>query len=237
MKVIRANCRAQFTANDFEFIVSVLGRAANQQVALVELLSDEACRDAVLDDPKIHQTLIEDCRSLKISPHLYFYVLVRQAFLRVGIQDRDVADYVAEVLCAFSDPEAIRVMVPHRKEPLNYFFEMLEALQYADGRTEFCLRVHMGNHSLFLTGLFAERIRHRAERKGFPGMSYYEQWGRSSFEVASGSRLAREYAVDEILPAVASRFSLIRSGLNDLSSRILFLGDGDTESRFAGHFA
>lgn len=225
MKIIRANCRAQFTAADFEFITSILARTEVQQGALNRLLSDEETRDVLLDNPRIHQILLEDCRSLKVSAHFFFYVLVRQTFLRIGIQDRDTADYVAEVLCEFSDPTATGVRLSNRKEPLTYFFEMVEALQGADKRTEFCLRAHMGNHSLFLTGLFAERIRSRAEKRGFPGMSYYETLGRSSFAMASGNRLAREYEVDGVMSSVATRFPLIRAGLNDIASRLLFLGE------------
>jgi hypothetical protein len=41
--------------------------------------------------------------------------------------------------------------------------------------------MHIGNYSLFLTGVFPERIRARAEQRGFPDLRYYESLGRSQY--------------------------------------------------------
>ena len=60
--------------------------------------------------------------------------------------------------------------LPGQTNPLDYFFEMLTALEKADDRTRFFIRVHMGNHSLFLAGVFPDRIRFRAEARGFPDL-------------------------------------------------------------------
>ena len=38
--MIQANCRARFTAADFQFIVRTLARSPHDQVSLVDLLSD-----------------------------------------------------------------------------------------------------------------------------------------------------------------------------------------------------
>jgi len=56
---------------------------------------------------------------------------------RSDIRDRAVADYVAEVLAEFSRVERVRCVVPGQSAPLEYFFEMLAALQMADDRTSF----------------------------------------------------------------------------------------------------
>src|SRR5437660_1073964 len=50
--MIRANCRARFTAADFDFIVRTLARSQTDQVSLVDLLSDVETRDSILDDPR-----------------------------------------------------------------------------------------------------------------------------------------------------------------------------------------
>src|SRR5436190_1714955 len=44
--MIRANCRARFTAADFDFIVRTLARSLTDQVSLVDLLSDLDSRDS-----------------------------------------------------------------------------------------------------------------------------------------------------------------------------------------------
>lgn len=225
MKLIQPNCRVQFAAEDIEFIVSVLGRKLGDAECLVRLLADEESRDQILDDAMLLQALLERRGCLRVSTHFYFYVLVRHVFLRAGLEDRAVADYVAEVLAAFSHAERARCVVPGQANSLDYFFELLAALQTADERTRFHLRMHIGNYSLFLTGVFPERIRARAEQRGFPDLRYYESLGRSQYRVASDHRLAQRYQLTDILGTLSERFQTTRRALNDVSDRLFSLGD------------
>src|SRR5229473_3238132 len=177
MKLIQPNCRVQFAAEDIEFIVSVLGRKLGAAECLIKLLADEESRDLILDDEALLHALLERRGCLRVTSRFYFYILVRNVFRRSDIQDRAVADYVAEVLAEFSRSERAQCVVPGQASPLDYFFEMLAALNAADDRTRFLIRVHIGNHSLFLSGVFPERIRCRAETRGFPDLKYYEGLG------------------------------------------------------------
>ena len=161
----------------------------------MKLLADEEARDLILDDEALLHALLERLGCLRVSSRFYFYILVRQVLRRSDIQDRAVADYVAEVLAEFSRAERARCVVPGQATPLDYFFEMLAALQTADDHTSFFIRVHIGNHSLFLAGVFPDRIRFRAEARGSPDLRYYEGLGRTQYRVASDHRLARRYEV------------------------------------------
>src|SRR4029077_18975140 len=145
-----------------------------------------------------------------VSTRFYFYILVRHVLRRSDIQDRAVADYVAEVLSEFGRSERTRYVVPGQSNPLDYFFEMLTALRTADDRTSFYIRVHMGNYSLFLSGVFPERIRFRAEARGFPDLRYYEEVGRTQYRVASDHRLAHRYELNNILNTLSERFKATR---------------------------
>lgn len=225
MKLIQPNCRVQFAAEDVEFVVSMLGSKLGDTECLVRLLADEESRDQILDDPMLLQALLERRGCLRVSTHFYFYVLVRHVFLRAGLQDRGVADYVAEMLATFSCAERARCVVPGQTNSLDYFFEMLAALQTADDRTSFHLRLHIGNYSLFLAGVFPERIRARAEQRGFPDLRYYESLGRAQYRAASDHRLAQRYQLTDILGTLSERFQTTRRALNDVSDRLFSLGD------------
>jgi hypothetical protein len=227
MKVIQPNCRVQFAAQDIDFILSVLGGKIGTAECLVKLLADEDSRDLILDDEALFHALLERRGCLRVTSRFYFYILVRQVFRRSGIEDRAVADYVAEVLAEFASAERARCVVPGQATPLDYFFEMLAALKTADDRTSFFLRVHIGNYSLFLSGVFPERIRFRAEGRGFPDMKYYEGLGRTQYRVASDHRLARRYELAPILSTLAERFGTTRLALNDIAERLFSLGDGN----------
>jgi len=235
MKMIQPNCRVQFAAEDVEFILAVLGRRQSDAECLVQLLADEDSRDAILDDEALLHALLERRGCLRVSTHFYFYILVRHVLKRAGLQDRAVADYVAEMLAEFSRAERARCVVPGQARPLDYFFEMLAALQHADDRTSFQIRAHIGNYSLFLSGVFPERIRERAERRGFPDLKYFEAMGRTQFRAASDHRLAQRYELAGIFSTLAERFGTTRLALNDIADRLFSLGEktGDLDKLLA----
>lgn len=227
MKVIQPNCRAQFAAEDIEFILSVLGAKIGTAECLIKLLSDEESRDLILDDEALLHALLERRGCLRVSTRFYFYILVRQVFRRADLQDRTVADYVAEVLTAFARSERTQWAGPGSPISMDYFFEMLAALRQADDRTSFFIRVHIGNYSLFLSGVFPERIRFRAEARGFPGLSYYEGLGRTQYRVASDHRLAHQYDLANVFNTLSERFGATRLALNDIAERLFSLGDSN----------
>ena len=220
MKMIQPNCRARFAAEDIEFILSVLGKKIGTSECLVKLLSDEESRDVILDDEVLVHALLERGGCLRVSSRFYFYILVRHVFRRAEIQNRSVADYVAEVLAEFASAERARCILPGQANPLDYFFEMLSALQTADDRTSFYIRAHIGNYSLFLSGVFPDRIRFRSEARGFPDLTYYEGLGRTNFGVASDHRLAQRYELTEIYSTLSERFETTRLALNDIADRL-----------------
>lgn len=225
--MIKPNCRIQFTAEDVDFVLRVLGGKVQDIDCLVKLLADEDTRDLVLDDEALFHALLESRGCLRVSTHFYFYILVRQVFQRSGLTDRRVADYVAAMLSELVRAEQGKCQVPGREQPLEYFFEMLAALQTADDQTSFQMRVHVGNYSLFLSGVFPERIRTRAERRGFPDLKYYETLGRTQFRVASDHRLAQRYELADILNTLSERFETSRQALNDMSERLLVMTGAD----------
>lgn len=231
MKVIQPNCRVQFTAQDIDFILEVLRAKVDSSECLVRLLADEATRDLILDDETLLRAVLERPACLRISTHFYFYILVRQVFRRSGIAERAVADYVAEVLTEYSRFENSQCRVQGQPLPMEYFFEMLAALQTADDTTRFHIRAHIGNHSLFISGIFPDRIRVRSERRGFPDLSYYEELGRSSYRAASDHRLARKYDLEQIFDILSQKFQATRLALNEVGERLMTVGETDRPIR------
>jgi hypothetical protein len=227
VQVIQPNCRVQFTAKDVDFVLEILGPKRGNAACLVQLLADEDSRDLILDDEMLFRALLERRGCLQVSCRFYFYVLVRHVFKRSDLGDRAVADYVAEVLAAFSESARSECVLPGQTNPLDYFFEMVAALQKADDRTGFLLRAHIGNYSLFLSGVFPGHIRFRAESRGFPDLKYYEELGRTQYRIAGEHRLARRYQLESILTTLSERFDTTRRALNDMADRLLFVGDGD----------
>jgi len=220
--MIKANCRERFTAADFDFVVQTLSRSKGDSVTLVDLLTDDAARDAVLDSPRLVESLFADGAPLTISPQLYFYILLRHVLKETALADRDVSDYLASLLETFSQTARMRSPADGHTSPIQYVSDMLIALRTASPAQSFLIRAHVGNYSLFITGIFHETVQRRSQR-GAPDLGYYEDLGRSNFHLAAGHQVARTCALSEVFEKLAASFREIRLALNHLSDSLIHL--------------
>jgi len=222
--MIRANCRARFVAADFDFIVRTLARSQTDAVSLVDLLSDAETRDSVLDHPRLVEAILSNADHLHISSQFYFYVLARHVLQQAGIFDRRLCDYVASLLETFS--RANRLQSPARidSDAHEYISDMLIALTRATPEQAFLLRAHVGNYSLFISGIFHENTQRRSLR-GAPDIGFYEQVGRTNYQLVASHATARRCELDDVFAELADRFHDVRLALNELSDRLINLDE------------
>ncbi len=224
-RVVQPNCRIRISTTDLLFLMQCIDRAREHEEALDKLISDPFFIDEMLDSREVFDALLEDPSLIAVSPPLYFYVLVRHALLEAGLDDRELADYVGALLAEFSITMRMRGTHDNTSPQLDYIVDMLAALHDANEETRFSLRAHIGNYSLFLAGIFPDRIRSRASRKGAPSMDYYEGMGRMSYREAGNHPCARRYRLETTLHQLSDAFPVAREALNDLSSRLVFMDD------------
>src|SRR5882724_8627324 len=165
--MVSANCRARFTAADFDFIVRTLARSQSDQVSLVDLLSDVDTRDSILDHPRLVDAILNNAGHLRISSQFYFYVLARHVLQQAGIGDRKLSDYIGSLLETFSRANQLQSPDKIDNHVHEYISDMLIALQRATPEQTFLLRAHVGNYSLFISGIFHENA-HRRSLRGAP---------------------------------------------------------------------
>src|SRR5438067_2259101 len=223
--MIRANCRDRFTAEDFHFIVKTLGKSRSDAVSLSALLSDTDTRDSILDhELLVHAILSHDnCAHLRISPQLYFYILIRHVLKQTC--DRRQCDYLASLLETFSRTARMKSPANGDGAPLQYLSDMLLALRNASPVQTFLIRAHVGNYSLFLSGIFHENVQRRSQQRGAPDFSFYEDVGRMNYKVVAGHEVARTADLSDIYASLAERFHEIRVALNRLSDELLNIDD------------
>jgi hypothetical protein len=222
--MVRANCRERFTATDFHFVVRTLARSPTDQVSLVDLLSDAATRDSVLDHPRLVDAILSNPGQLEISSQFYFYVLARHVFQQAGIGDRKLCDYVASLLEVFSRASLLRSPHPSAGSVTQYISDMLIALQRATPEQAFLLRAYVGNYSLFVSGIFRENMQRRSLRGG-PDVKFFEQIGRTNYQLVASHATARRCELDDVFEELADRFRDVRLALNQLSDQLLNLDD------------
>jgi hypothetical protein len=98
------------------------------------------------------------------------------------------------------------------------------ALRNASPVQTFLIRAHVGNYSLFLSGIFPGTVQARSER-GAPAFSYYEDMGAMNYKVVAGHAYARAADLGEIYSALAEQFHSVRLALNRLSDSLLNIDD------------
>lgn len=214
------SARAGITPADVAFVESTLA-AEGESAALARLWNDPDAVTALLDLKEIHRALLESPVALPVSPSLYFYVLVRHAFVAGGIDHAGLADYVAGVLVEKLDARH------HSSRPgsmpgwVTHAVDFVSVIQSAHGLLRFQLEVAAGDQFLVLTGIFADFLNHRAERSGAPAAEFYENFARQSYRNAA-HRPGIPADTRELLYLLAETFPLARASLNRMTDRCLF---------------
>src|SRR2546422_8099927 len=158
------------------------------------------------------------------SPALFAYVAVRHTLRAAGIDDRELADYLAALLLEFGDHDRHIRLGTTDDQTYRYLVDVVAELADLDGAGEraFLLQTHLGNYSLWLAGLFPDYVAARRTRAGGPDLPYYDELGRHGYDLASRHRLARDFGMTAIFRAAPDRFPALRAAFNRLSDRLFF---------------
>ena len=219
--MILPNVRASFGRAEAGTILGLLaGDDGAARDSLADRLRDEGF-DGILDDPRTLNAVLTARNHAR--PPLVFYLLVRHALLEGGIDDRTLADYIAAVLLEFARGDRAYRLDEGETEQLAYLVDMASAIQDTDdGRRKFLLRAHLGNFALWLSGIFPDYITARVERRGAPGLSYYEAMGAAGYRMAADSPIASQHGLDRLYVTAAEVFPDLRVALNRVADRYLF---------------
>ncbi len=208
-----------------DFYTTVLAKSQRDAVSLVTLLSDVEERDAILDHDLIYNSVVDQTGCLQVSAAFYFYILTRRVLRRVSLDERALTDYVAAVLLAFSHINQLQS--PGEATPTSrsftYVSDMMVRLNNCPPEQAYLLRAHMANYTLFLSGMFVERVNAHAERRGAPGISFYEAVGQSSFLSVAKHPQAKRTEHQAIFEQLGTEFRRVRLALNNLAETLFHL--------------
>jgi hypothetical protein len=160
---------------------------------------------------------------LDISPFLLFSVLIRRSLVdnRI-IGDKKVVNYIANLLSLFVYKDRAYRVARGDQYTHSYITDMMQEAQSVDSQRQFLIYSHIGNYSLFLTGIFPQYIEYRHRYKRRPvNMQFYVDFGRTYYELAAAHTLAREYDLDEVFRRLSMMFEVYKKSLNYLSREYL----------------
>lgn len=221
--MILANVRERLTSADLNLVVRLLARGDGASETRYRGRLVEQGRDALLDEPSLFDLLRRAPGLEAPSAALFIYVGVRHALRRVGIDDPQLSDYLSALLLEFGARDRALRIAPRDDQVYRYVSDIVADLELvADARRAFLLRAHLGNFSLWLSGVFPDYIAARRVRHGGPDLSYYEEMGARGFRLASDHQLAKEWDLTGLYHRAAESFERLRVGLNRLSDFVFF---------------
>ena len=220
--MIRADLRSRLTWTDMQLVIVLLSGASARQRARLERRLEVEGPDALLDDPALPARLMAVRTLLVPSESLFLYVCLRHALLEAGVDDRDLADYMASLVHDFGRRDRAWRVDWNDDARHSYLVDILADLEASNGERRFKVMAHLGNYAIWLAGLFPDYIAARRLRNGGPDVSYYDTLGRRGFGMASDHVLADQYGLEHVFRTTAERYPDIREALNGISGRLFF---------------
>lgn len=144
-----------------------------------------------------------------------FAALTEQTFqVEMGVADPALTDYLVDLLVRFARSEAMIGYRDTEGRRLTQVVDMLQEAQQRRAKPQRELHRHIGDYTLFWTGVFPEALpRLQApDRKDY--LISYEQHGRTSYLIAS--RFEEQPFEEEapVLRRLSEEYELCREGLN-----------------------
>jgi hypothetical protein len=217
-------CRYRFTPADWQFIIESLGGDSRARAGLASLCRDPESVQQILDHPKLFEAVLIKQGTAVMSQSLFFFVIVRHTLKRIGVDEPEVADYIAVACADFSLAESTSHPMTQSEIPSLYSADYLDALERARGAERFFIHVKCANQFLVLTCLYPSFLHHRAERRGAPDVGYYEGVVINHLQAASHHALANEFALQDVLARLAEAFPPVRRAMNHTLREYLSLG-------------
>jgi hypothetical protein len=220
--VILANLQERLTAADVEFLLRVLSRGDEKRHGEFHSMALEHGLDALLERPELFGLLRDVPGIGSPSPQLFICVAVREMLRHVGIVDSQLSNYVGALLYEFGVRDRAFRIESTDDNVYRYVADIVSDIDHESGRRRFLLLAHLGNFTLWLSGVFPDHITARKHRRGGPDFGYYEEMGVLGFRQAAVNRLAQDLDVADIYARAADSFALLRVALNRLSDDLFF---------------
>lgn len=168
------------------------------------------------DDADFIDDVVEELNSTERT-----YPWNRNKVLKL-LNSTDVSNYLANMLAAFAQTSRLYKMEKDDEKQYRYIIDMIEEIQRSDSARRFYIYCHIGNYTLFFTGMFPEYIEHKFKyKKTLIDSRYYVDFGKTYFGLASEHDMARRHELDDTLHSLSEGFEIITKLLRYLRHEYL----------------
>jgi hypothetical protein len=146
----------------------------------------------------------------------FFAGLTEYAFhSRLGVADPPLVDYLAELLVRFVRSDELYRVRSVRGQRLVQVADMLAEAQYREGPARQRVHRHIGDFTLFWTGVYPE-VADSMRRGGKDALLNYQEQGKRAYWIASTIPVEEETAPSEVLKRLSQEFELCVYGLGEV---------------------
>ncbi len=135
---------------------------------------------------------------------------------QLGVADPPLVDYLVGLLMRFVHRDAVYSVRDLKGRRLDEVAEMMAEAQARVGLPQREVHRHIGDYTLFFSGVFPEALakRRRANRKDH--LVEYAQQGKRAYWIASTLGNEEHAAESDVLARLSSEFELCAYGLNQV---------------------
>jgi hypothetical protein len=156
----------------------------------------------------------------------FFQEVVERNYGEVGVRSSEVHAYVANLLAEFCEVETLYKIKSADGRPLSDLGEMLLESDPVYGPAasfdrERQVRKHIGDYSLFFTGMFPEGLNHyRLRRQRMEGLVDFVKAGKESYYIVSKFEHFEYAKVAPLFRNMAQEFERLVYGLNQVKNEL-----------------
>jgi len=154
----------------------------------------------------------------------FFTPMVRRAFGELGLGEREIIDYVTDVLSGFARTDHLYRLRSTQRKRIDSVVEMLgEAMPAGRSRIERerDLRKYIGDYTLFMSGLFRGYV----SRGGY--LDYYLEEGRRAYWAVSELDLSLYRAGFLLFQELSKNFEFYSGALDYLRKAYFAMSPGE----------
>ena len=126
------------------------------------------------------------------------------------LDDVHISNYIANMLAQFTRSSGLFKVRESDKETSHYIVDMVEDSLRSDNIRKYYIYCHIGDYTLFLTGMIPEYVKYRFEQKRRPvDRNYYVNFGKAYYNLASGTSNARKNRLSDTLSQLSEGFEVV----------------------------
>ena len=135
---------------------------------------------------------------------------------KLGVADPPLVDYLSDLLCRFIKNDDIFAIRGPSGKRFDQVADMLCEVEERRGDAKRYLHRHIGDFTLFWTGLFPEVAKRLRSSSNKDALIDYSKQGKRAYYIASTIPATKEYAPTPVLQRLSHEYELCVYGLGEV---------------------